>query len=88
MFYLLQTLSSTFTFKVAWFKNGEPIKDDRVHTTFLPDGTAKLSIENAQPGDSGAYKLVIKNSSGENACLCAVAVQRKYLRVTSKTQSL
>jgi membrane carboxypeptidase/penicillin-binding protein PbpC len=62
---------------VAWFKNGEPIDDERVKTTVLPDGTVKLNIEKAEPGDSGAYKLVIKNPNGESSCLCAVAVARK-----------
>lgn len=65
---------------VAWFKDGEPISPDdkRIKTTFLPDGNVKLTIENVMPGDSGAYKLVVKNANGENACLCAVAVTRKF----------
>lgn len=49
-----------------------------VHLTNAPDGTIKLEIENAQPEDSGAYKLVVSNPSGENAALCAVAVKRNY----------
>jgi serine/threonine protein kinase len=65
---------------VAWFKNGEPIDDERVKTTVLPDGTVKLNIEKAEPGDSGAYKLVIKNPNGESSCLCAVAVAQKPQR--------
>ncbi|XP_063930937.1 obscurin isoform X4 [Zophobas morio] len=65
---------------VAWFKNGEPIDDERIKTTVLPDGTVKLNIEKAEPGDSGAYKLVIKNPNGESACLCAVAVAQKPQR--------
>lgn len=70
---------------VAWFKDGEPIPldDARIKTTLLPDGTVKLSIESAKPGDSGAYKLVVKNPNGETACLCAVAVSRKLLKLQS-----
>ncbi|RZB39359.1 muscle M-line assembly protein unc-89-like [Asbolus verrucosus] len=65
---------------VAWFKNGEPIDDERIKTTVLPDGTVKLNIENARADDSGAYKLVISNPNGETACLCAVAVAQKPQR--------
>lgn len=66
--------------QVTWYKDGEPISpnDDNIKTAFLPDGTVKLTIENCKPSDSGAYKLVIKNPNGESACLCAVAVTRKY----------
>lgn len=42
-----------------------------------PDGTIKLEIDSAEPADSGAYKLVLSNPSGENVCLCAVAIKRK-----------
>ncbi|XP_044269472.1 obscurin isoform X2 [Tribolium madens] len=65
---------------VIWYKNGEPIDDERVKTTVLPDGTVKLNIDHAQPSDSGAYKLVIQNPNGESASLCAVAVQQKPQR--------
>ncbi|XP_064214160.1 obscurin isoform X5 [Tribolium castaneum] len=65
---------------VVWYKNGEPIDDERVKTSVLPDGTVKLNIEHARPSDSGAYKLVIQNPNGESACLCAVAVQQKPQR--------
>ncbi|XP_045464016.1 obscurin isoform X11 [Harmonia axyridis] len=60
---------------VVWYKNGEPITDERVKTVLLPDGTAKLNIDDVTPEDSGAYKLVIKNQNGDTSCLCAVAVQ-------------
>ncbi|KAJ8919920.1 hypothetical protein NQ315_006449 [Exocentrus adspersus] len=61
---------------VEWFKDGEPVPvdDANIKTTVLPDGTVKLNIDKCKPGDSGAYKLVVKNPNGETACLCAVAV--------------
>ncbi|CAH0545686.1 unnamed protein product [Brassicogethes aeneus] len=67
---------------VAWFKDGEPIdpNDENIKTTLLPDGTVKLNILNAKPGDSGAYKLVVRNANGETSCLCAVAVTQKPRR--------
>ncbi|KAL6444321.1 hypothetical protein ACFW04_001898 [Cataglyphis niger] len=61
--------------KIAWFKDGEKITpDDHVKISTLPDGTTKLTIDVVKPTDCGAYKLVVKNSSGENSSLCAVAV--------------
>ncbi|XP_023017381.2 obscurin isoform X4 [Leptinotarsa decemlineata] len=66
---------------VSWFKNGEPLlEDDNIKTTVLPDGTVKLNIDKCKPSDSGAYKLVVMNSNGETAYLCAVAVTQKPQR--------
>lgn len=44
-----------------------------------PEGLVKLEINNCQPNDSGAYKLIISNPHGEKVALCAVAVKRKAL---------
>lgn len=51
----------------------------RIKMTNTPDGVIKLEIAQAQPSDCGAYKLVISNPNGENAALCAVAINRTYL---------
>ena len=55
---------------VKWFKDGEPVADGddegRVSVRLLPDGTAQLEIASADPiKDSGVYKLVAVNPSGE-----------------------
>ena len=64
--------------QVAWYKDGEKIvPDDHVKIEKLPNGFTKLTIDNVTPTDSGAYKLVAKNSNGENTALCAVAVKRE-----------
>lgn len=63
---------------IVWFKDGERITPDcHVKITTLPDGTTKLTIDDVEPTDCGAYKLVVSNSSGENSSLCAVAVTRE-----------
>lgn len=63
---------------VAWFKDGEKIiPTDHVKITTLPDGTTKLMIDDVEPTDCGAYKLIVSNSSGDNSSLCAVAVTRE-----------
>lgn len=68
--------------EVAWFKDGKPIdpKDPRIIQTVTPDGSIKLRIEKVKPGDSGAYKLVIKNKNGDNVSQSAVAVERKPMK--------
>lgn len=40
-----------------------------------PDGHIRLFIENVKPSDSGAYKVMISNPSGDCAMVCAVAVK-------------
>lgn len=65
---------------VKWYKDGEEIKPDgHLKLEKLPDGSMKLSIDKVVPTDCGAYKVVSKNSGGEETSLCAVAVKRKYL---------
>nr|XP_031831778.1 obscurin isoform X2 [Nomia melanderi] len=62
--------------EVAWYKDGEKlVPDDHVKIETLLDGTTKLTIDCISPTDCGAYKLVISNSTGEHASLCAVAVK-------------
>ncbi|KAI4489747.1 hypothetical protein M0804_003929 [Polistes exclamans] len=60
---------------ISWFKDGELLTpNDHIKIENLLDGTTKLTIENVIPADSGAYKLVASNSTGEQSLLCAVAV--------------
>ncbi|XP_015180266.1 PREDICTED: muscle M-line assembly protein unc-89 isoform X4 [Polistes dominula] len=60
---------------ITWFKDGELLTpNDHIKIENLPDGSTKLTIENVIPADSGAYKLVASNSSGEQSALCAVAI--------------
>ncbi|XP_076638516.1 obscurin isoform X8 [Colletes latitarsis] len=67
--------------EVSWFKDGEKIvPDEHVKIETLPDGTTKLTIDNVKPTDCGAYKLVISNSTGEHASLCAVAIKPERKR--------
>ncbi|XP_066587330.1 obscurin isoform X6 [Prorops nasuta] len=61
---------------ISWLKDGEPVvPDDHIQIETLPDGSSKLSIDRIKPTDCGAYKVIAKNSSGEESSLCAVAVK-------------
>lgn len=46
-----------------------------VKISCTPDGQISLVIDNVKPSDCGAYKVIISNTSGESAMICAVAVQ-------------
>ncbi|XP_023037819.2 obscurin isoform X1 [Drosophila willistoni] len=68
---------------VQWFKDGDEVKpSESVKTSTTPEGLVKLEINNCQPNDSGAYKLVISNPHGEKVALCAVAVKPEELQPT------
>lgn len=43
-----------------------------------PDGTVQLKIERTTPLDGGAYKVLIRNNSGDETAMCAVAIIRKW----------
>lgn len=74
---------------IAWYKDGEKITpDDHVKINTLPDGTTKLTIDVVKPTDCGAYKLIVSNSSGEDSSLCAVAVTRELIYITSQSCGL
>lgn len=51
------------------------IQNFSVKIDITPDGLISLVIDNVKPSDCGAYKVIISNSSGEAAMICAVAVK-------------
>jgi hypothetical protein len=65
--------------EVKWYKDGkELIPDERMTITLLPDGTAELEIASADSGrDSGQYKMVAVNPTGEVSSETAVDVKKK-----------
>uniref|UniRef100_A0A1B6FN80 Obscurin n=1 Tax=Cuerna arida TaxID=1464854 RepID=A0A1B6FN80_9HEMI len=79
---------------VKWLKDGEPlVPSERVKITVAPDGSVRLTIDNMQPADCGAYKLLAVNDNGESSSICAVAVQPearhpKFTKDLSDTKAL
>ena len=63
---------------VKWYKDGkELIPDERTTITLLPDGTAQLEIASADSAtDSGQYKMVAVNPTGEVSSETAVDVKK------------
>jgi hypothetical protein len=54
-------------------KELDPAKFPITHT----DGIITIEIINAQPGDSGKYKVVATNEMGSDASECVVIVEGK-----------
>lgn len=48
-----------------------------VKITHGHDGRCRLIIEKVDPGDSGCYKLVLSNKTGEVSTQSSIAVTRK-----------
>lgn len=71
---------------VKWYKDPpgtEVVANDRTEIRLLPDGTAKLEINSADPAvDSGKYKMVAINSLGEVTSETAVHVEKKPKKAT------
>ena len=63
--------------KISWFKDGEEIiqPDPRIKLTTTHEGKVRLVIERVLPSDSGCYKLVVANPSGDVTSFSAVAVR-------------
>ena len=60
----------------TWTRDDAPIEDDsRVHRQ-LSDDSASFVLTNAQRGDTGPYKLHLKNPSGFDTAVCNVKVSR------------
>ncbi|XP_050073153.1 obscurin isoform X1 [Anopheles maculipalpis] len=64
--------------RMTWYKDSNEIKaDDHVKITYGHDGICRLVIDNVLPGDSGCYKLVLSNKSGDVTTQCCVAITPK-----------
>uniref|UniRef100_A0A8D8NTA4 Muscle M-line assembly protein unc-89 n=1 Tax=Culex pipiens TaxID=7175 RepID=A0A8D8NTA4_CULPI len=64
--------------KMTWYKDGnEVIADDHVKITHGHDGRCRLVIDKVDPGDSGCYKLVLSNKSGDVSTQSSVAITPK-----------
>ncbi|KAL7050000.1 hypothetical protein ACKWTF_003934 [Chironomus riparius] len=62
--------------KVRWMIDGDELPaSDRVKIDVSPNGEVTLVIDKVKPSDCGAYKVIISNTSGEAAMICAVAVK-------------
>lgn len=70
--------------KVAWYKDGEELKnsttdnseDELQHITLEehPNGTIKMKIDKVEQGDCGAYKIIATNNFGISATNTALVV--------------
>ncbi|KAG5678438.1 hypothetical protein PVAND_008111 [Polypedilum vanderplanki] len=61
---------------IRWMLDGdELLPSEHVKIDITPDGHVSLVIDKVKPSDCGAYKIIISNSSGEAAMICAVAVK-------------
>ncbi|KAK6747288.1 hypothetical protein RB195_000476 [Necator americanus] len=62
--------------KVEWFKDGSPVDQDRVQTTFR-SGVCTLEIFNTRLDDAGVYSCTATSPLGEATTECVVTVQTK-----------
>ncbi|XP_062553317.1 obscurin isoform X3 [Armigeres subalbatus] len=64
--------------KMTWYKDGNEITpNEHIKITHGHDGRCRLIIEKVDPGDSGCYKLVLSNKTGEVSTQSSVAVTPK-----------
>ncbi|KHJ96255.1 immunoglobulin I-set domain protein [Oesophagostomum dentatum] len=73
---LICTLQGYPTPKVEWFKDGSPVNQDRVQTTFR-SGVCTLEIFNTRTDDAGTYSCTATSPLGEATTECTVTVQTK-----------
>lgn len=73
---------------VAWYKDGEELKneerendDEPQHITLeaSPNGTVVMKIDNVEQGDCGAYKVIATNDFGTSATNTALVVNGKLI---------
>uniref|UniRef100_T1IIA6 Muscle M-line assembly protein unc-89 n=1 Tax=Strigamia maritima TaxID=126957 RepID=T1IIA6_STRMM len=79
---LQQHCNVAATFGVTWVSTMHRLKDGReiqpgegIKMEYLPDGTARLTVDNAKPSDIGKYSLVATNETGEHTSTGAVSVE-------------
>lgn len=73
---------------VAWYKDGEELKneegendDEPQHITLEanPNGTVVMKIDKVEQGDCGAYKVIATNDFGTSATNTALVVNGKLI---------
>lgn len=64
--------------KMTWYKDGHEVTpNEHIKITHGHDGRCRLVIDKVDPGDSGCYKLVLTNKTGEVSTQSCVAVTPK-----------
>lgn len=70
----------TFTFffspdpNVKWLKDENPVVLSPNCRSTCRDGLVTLDLAQLKPDDSGVYKLICRNASGEISCSCRLMV--------------
>lgn len=74
---------------VAWYKDGEEIKnkeennteEEQQHITLEanPNGTILMKIDKVEQGDCGAYKVIATNNFGTSTTNTALVVNGKFI---------
>jgi len=59
---------------IKWYKGSKELEQDKFPITHT-DGVITIEIINAQPADSGKYKVVATNSLGSDSSDCVVIVE-------------
>lgn len=59
---------------IRWLKNENPIVLGSNCRSQLRDGLVTLDLSQLKPEDSGIYKLICRNQSGEISCSCNLMV--------------
>lgn len=59
---------------VRWLKDENPVTLGTNCRSQLRDGLVTLDLAQLKPDDSGVYKLICRNQSGEISCSCRLMV--------------
>lgn len=70
--------SGTEPIEVNWTKDKKPLKYGDIYTISYDKGTAKLSISEVFPEDSGNYSVEVKNQWGSASSTASLQVNGEY----------
>ncbi|KAL3084591.1 hypothetical protein niasHT_035590 [Heterodera trifolii] len=73
---LLCTVTGNPPPKIEWFKDGQPVDEERVQTLYK-SGVASLEMFNTRPQDAGVYTCVASNELGQDETSAPVAVETR-----------
>ncbi|KAL3085545.1 hypothetical protein niasHT_037286 [Heterodera trifolii] len=73
---LLCTVTGNPPPKIEWFKDGQPVDEERVQTLYK-SGVASLEMFNTRPQDASVYTCVASNELGQDETSAPVAVETR-----------
>lgn len=86
MMIVLIMIMILFLNQVIWYHDDRPVKESADFQLLFQGDRCSLLIHEAFLDDSGLYKVVAINSSGEASSECSLSISREFIFISSASK--